>query len=158
MGSMWDDICEFHQKFKIPQTEVPGIHNDEMIQFRMNFLKEELQEFEDALACNDTTMAFDALIDLVYVAMGTAYICNFPFDEGWEHVHTANMMKERVKQKSASKRLTTYDIVKPEGWVAPDKMLTVLLLQRQHQLEMAKFVTSRPIEDEDALHEDATRH
>ena len=151
MGSMWEDISEFHQKFHINQAELPGFHSDEMMQFRLKFLKEELQEFEDAVMGGDHAGAFDALIDLVYVAMGTAYICNFPFEEGWEHVHQANMSKQRVKKKSASKRGTLYDIVKPDGWVSPEPMLVALLLLRTYEIQTANFRQSLPIDHGDEM-------
>lgn len=140
MSNMWTDIEEFHNKFGITQSEVPGFHSPEMMEFRLKFLQEELNEFGDAVAAEDLTKAFDALIDLVYVALGTAYSCNFPFEDGWEHVHDANMLKQRVKKKSASKRDSEYDIIKPKGWVSPETMLTVMLLEKRYQYERAKFV------------------
>ena len=140
MESMWRDIEEFHAQFKIPQSEVPGFHSNEMMEFRIRFLQEELDEFNEAWVSGDTTKAFDALIDLVYVALGTAHICNFPFEEGWRHVHDANMMKRRVKKKTASKRDSEFDIVKPKGWVSPEAMLTVILLEKTYQYQRAKFI------------------
>ena len=126
-ASMWADIVKFHKTFNIPQLVVPAVGNDEMMQFREKFLEEELQEFKDAVMRGDRVKAFDALIDLVYVAMGTAYICNFPWQEGWDIVQTANMRKVRAEKKEDSTRGTTFDVVKPEGFVPPDKALSALL-------------------------------
>lgn len=142
MENMWTDIEEFHNKFGIQQSEAPGLyeHDPAMMEFRIKFLQEELNEFGDAVAAQDLTKAFDALIDLVYVALGTAYICNLPFEEGWQHVHDANMLKQRVKKKSASKRGSEYDIIKPKGWVSPETMLTVMLLEKTYQIRRAKFI------------------
>lgn len=64
--------------------------------------------------------SFDALIDLVYVALGTAYLHRFPFNEGWARVQEANMRKVRANKKSDSKRRTTHDVVKPPGWRSPE--------------------------------------
>ncbi len=62
---------------------------------------------------------FDALIDLVYVALGTAYLHGFPFDLGWRRVHEANMKKVRATNAAQSARNSTHDVVKPPGWTAP---------------------------------------
>jgi predicted HAD superfamily Cof-like phosphohydrolase len=62
---------------------------------------------------------FDGIIDLVYVSLGLAYFCKLPFNEGWQRVHWANMKKVRAERPEDSKRGSTYDIIKPEGWEAP---------------------------------------
>lgn len=134
-SSMWNDIQRFHQTFNIPQLLVPSVTNDEMMEFRKKFLDEELQEFKDAVDRGDRVKAFDALIDLVYVAMGTAYICNFPWQEGWDIVQIANMRKVRATKKEDSTRGTTFDVVKPAGWVPPDLALQALL--DMHEFMMA---------------------
>lgn len=137
---MWDDIVEFHVRFEVPQSEFPTMDgNREMLEYRIKFLKEELKEFEDAVECGNDVYAFDALLDLVYVAMGTAYICNFPWNEGWEHVQTANMLKKRVKNASESKRGSQYDVVKPDGWVAPNEALQAILLFQTFETRMARL-------------------
>lgn len=138
--SMWDDIINFHVKFEVPQSELPTMEgNDEMLQYRIKFLREELKEFEDAVASGHDVEAFDALLDLVYVAMGTAYVCNFPWDEGWEHVQEANMLKQRVKSADESKRGSKYDVVKPDGWVAPNQALQAVLLFQTFETRMARL-------------------
>lgn len=138
MSQMWRDMQHFHEKFLLPQCEVPSILEKELHEFRFKFMHEELEEFEDACERKDLVKAFDALIDLVYVAMGTAYLMNLPWDEGWLHVQTANMAKVRAKHKGESSRGSTYDVIKPEGWVAPEKMLLAEVLTHEHHLLIAK--------------------
>jgi len=128
MSNMWHDIQQFHENFLLPQNEFPSLMEKEMCEFRMKFMQEELAEFEDAVERKDLVKAFDALIDLAYVVLGTAYICNFPWAEGWSIVHEANMKKTRVKKLSDSLRGSMYDVVKPDGWVPPDDQLKQLLL------------------------------
>jgi len=48
-----------------------------------------------------------------------AIIRGWNFDAGWNRVHAANISKVRAVDKSG-KRKSTWDVVKPEGWVAPD--------------------------------------
>ena len=138
MSDMWVDINEFHTKFLLPQQEVPSLLEKELLEFRTKFLYEELAEFEDACERKDLMKAFDALLDLVYVAMGTAYMMNVPWDRGWEHVQNANMAKIRAKKEGESKRGSIYDVVKPEGWISPDKMLLAELLIHEHKLLVEK--------------------
>ncbi len=63
---------------------------------------------------------FDAMIDLVYVALGTSYHHGVDFDEGWRRVHGANMKKVLAKSQEDSKRGYRFDVVKPKGWKPAD--------------------------------------
>lgn len=115
------DIVDFHHKFGLkyegpPRLILPG----DMPRFRLNFMQEELDEYMEALQIGNAEKAFDALIDLTYVAVGTAYMHGFPFAEGWRRVQEANMAKQRCERAKDSTRGSTFDIIKPKGWVAPD--------------------------------------
>lgn len=119
------------------------------LEFRMRFLIEELAEFAqstgmltlsfdlhkiirdlkdqhyrrtDPLKIDFLEDSVDALADLVYVALGTAHMMGLPFDDAWAEVQRANMTKERANGESdpRSKRGSSLDVVKPEGWKAPD--------------------------------------
>ena len=119
-----------------------------IIPFRVKFMLEELQEFCDGAgivithsrlfetirldelvledhskegAGVDHAQTFDALIDLVYVAMGTAHFLGYPWQMGWRLVQRANMSKVRAqKDASDSKRGSSFDVVKPQGWYPPN--------------------------------------
>ena len=131
-GQLFRDIGRFHEKFELKPTDDPG-HRlpDDVIKFRIKFMREELQEYEEAVSYSptfdvingnfDAELAFDALIDLVYVALGTAYLHRFPFNEGWDRVQAANMKKVRASgdDDPLSKRKHSKDVVKPPGWVPP---------------------------------------
>lgn len=138
MSKMWEDIKDFHKMFSLPQNELPSVLNKELYDFRYRFMYEELGEFEDAHDRGDVVKAFDALLDLVYVAMGTAYMMNVPWDEGWSHVQYANMTKKRAEKVGDSKRGSTFDVVKPEGWVAPDAMIEAEINIHENMLLLAK--------------------
>lgn len=135
----WDpveDIRKFHEKFRLEyQGPVRGLDED-MQWFRQKFMMEELTEYKDNMVGltyelgskvlnkekvdNHLEEMFDALIDLVYVALGTSYLHGFNFKEGWNRVQKANMAKVRVANLKDSKRNSRYDVVKPEGWQKPD--------------------------------------
>lgn len=114
------DVHTFHRKFMVPMSPVPAFLDPAAHEFRFKFLHEELAEFQQAYGLGDLEKAFDALLDLVYVAVGTALMMGLPWGAGWERVQKANMEKELAKPDgSNSKRGSPLDVVKPAGWVAP---------------------------------------
>lgn len=127
------DIAAFHTKFEIPRAAQPTLLPIEDMGFRISFLFEEMQEMVDAFEQDDLEGQFDALIDLVYVALGTAWMLGLPFGEGWSRVHAANMKKERAVDEydERSKRMHKLDVVKPKGWVSPDlsDLVTPIILK-----------------------------
>lgn len=124
MNTNFEDVGEFHRQFGLDEVLSKGVGPrnvpPDLAAFRLKFLQEELDEFEDATSVGDMPKAFDALIDLVYVALGTAHLYGFPWKEGWRRVQAANMSKVRVERADQSKRGSAYDVVKPEGWKPPD--------------------------------------
>ena len=116
------DIEEFHKKFCLDYDGPPRELPQELGAFRFRFMDEELQEYSTADLAGDLEGQLDALVDLCYVAMGTAYLQGFTperFAEAWSRVHAANMSKVRTKREEDSKRGSTYDVVKPQGWTPP---------------------------------------
>jgi predicted HAD superfamily Cof-like phosphohydrolase len=133
------DIRQFHEYFGLEYTGKPRTLGGGLGSFRNNFMHEELEEYEDAweelidridgqwpYPDNDGKITklletqLDSLVDLVYVVLGTAYLQGFNFKEAWRRVHEANMMKVRAERDSDSKRGSTFDVIKPEGWQPPD--------------------------------------
>lgn len=128
------DVGDFHHKFELPHTNCTTLEDHEgvsvgarewdpsVIDFRINFLEEELREFREAAEKQDHAKMFDALIDLVYVAHGTAHVLGYPWEEGWDAVQAANMAKERALAADdvRSLRQSKWDVVKPEGWEPPN--------------------------------------
>lgn len=124
--SNFEDVGEFHRKFGLPYVAHEGGTMPRDVPmgvslFRINFMQEELNEFISAYEHADHAGMFDALIDLAYVVLGTAHVYGYPWQEGWEAVQAANMSKERAAADgSNSARLSSFDVVKPDGWTAPD--------------------------------------
>ena len=114
------DVGTFHKKFGLRAHDPGPIEiTEELLQFRLKFLKEELQEFEDASVIGDHAGMADALVDLVYVALGTAHMFGYPWGELWDDVQSANMAKQRAQSATESARGTAWDVIKPPGWVPP---------------------------------------
>ena len=64
--------------------------------------------------------AIDALIDLCVVAIGTLDVFNVDAKHAWNEVLNANMNKQVGVKESRPNPLGLPDLIKPEGWKAPD--------------------------------------
>ena len=115
-----DDIDRFHKKFGFEKNTKVGIpNNPELINFRTSFLMEELSEYTNAIVKKDSAAALDALVDIVYIALGTAWLFNLPFDKAWKEIQAANMKKVRAKD-TTGKRGTKFDVIKPKDFKEPN--------------------------------------
>jgi len=120
MTDILKDIDNFHKKYGFEKNEKVDIpNNSELINFRTAFLMEELAEYTNAITKKDAAGALDALVDIVYIALGTAWLFNLPFEKAWDEVQKANMSKIRAKDKTG-KRGTKFDVIKPKDWKAPN--------------------------------------
>lgn len=153
--TLMGDIVAFHEKFGLEYDGPPRILSKELSDFRIMFMGEEMQEYVDAeVQLRDYLRnglipdvrktnkvdklledQLDALIDLTYVTLGTAYL-QFGHDvfmEGWRRVQVANMAKVRkdraVEGHKDSGRAAEFDVVKPAGWTAPTH---IDLIRRRH--------------------------
>lgn len=128
-------VLVFHMKFDLPVGGTNLLFNEsgetsEAFRFRVEFLKEELQEFVDAAHVGDRVKALDALVDLVYVALGTSLFMGVhahQWDEAFDVVHQANMTKIRTPRPADSKRGSGFDVIKPEGFVPPEGLIRQIL-------------------------------
>lgn len=127
----FEDVKAFHIKFDQLVGDVPRHLTKRKLAERANFILEELLEFANNCGLRFEDGAFeprpgdqnlaeqaDALIDIVYVAMGTAVMLGLPWKELWDDVQRANM----AKIKRATKRKMGYgaDIGKPDDWAPPN--------------------------------------
>lgn len=123
-------VKDFHEKFGLPTGEGDYLTaSQEVAEFRLAFMQEELDEFEEASLCSDRAKMFDALLDLAYVVYGTALFMGISptqWEAGMAAVQKANMSKVRATDDS-SKRGTSLDVIKPEGWVGPEEELARIL-------------------------------
>lgn len=123
MSNVFHDVYDFHAKFGVFERVEPGSMAASTFEFRRKFLQEELNEFIAANANDDVEGQLDAMIDLIYVAAGTLVMMGFlptQMNEAWRRVQEANMQKMRVPSAEHSKRGSAYDVIKPDGWKAPD--------------------------------------
>lgn len=112
------DVRRCHEKFGILTSEYPQHLSFRLLNERVDFLQEELDEFKAAASQQDMTKMLDALLDLVYVAKGTAVMSGLGgpvWEDAWLEVQRSNMEKVR----GVGKRGHAVDLVKPAGWLRP---------------------------------------
>lgn len=102
---------------------------------RYKLLREEYEEYVEAGMEGDVVGVLDALIDVIYVAIGTGLIQfgGDRFSRAWKAVHESNMRKRwpdgRFHIREDGK------IIKPDGWVGPDIAAIVGLAECESDVE-----------------------
>jgi hypothetical protein len=119
MSKNWvEDIANMHAKYGVHPV-VKEFDKEKLakyLEFRANFLQEELDELKSAKSADD---AVDALIDLCVVAIGTLDAFDVDAYTAWDRVLEANMNKQVGIKESRPNPLGLPDLIKPEGWKAP---------------------------------------
>jgi predicted HAD superfamily Cof-like phosphohydrolase len=115
------DIADMHTKYGVNE-KVREFDDEKLktfLEFRINFLQEELDELKAAAASSDSEEIVDACIDLCVVAIGTLNAFDVDEYKAWDVVHDANMSKEVGIKESRPNPLGLPDLIKPNGWVGP---------------------------------------
>jgi predicted HAD superfamily Cof-like phosphohydrolase len=92
-------------------------------------LREEVDELERAHQNTDFIEGVDALIDLIYFAVGGLYRMGLTSEEMTqcsEIIHNCNMRKEKgvVRRRGDG---SAADAVKPDGWKGPEELMAIVL-------------------------------
>jgi predicted HAD superfamily Cof-like phosphohydrolase len=122
------DVKRFLSKFGQHYEGPPRLLPPDVMGLRSLLIIEEVEEFitaQEKAHADPTEFAhraevLDALVDVVYCCIAYAALSGYDFDEAWRRVHEANMQKRLAKHSSESKRGSSLDIVKPEGWQPPN--------------------------------------
>jgi len=125
MSKNWvKDINEMQYKYGVHrwihdnQNNVDNLRK--YLEFRVDFLQEELSETEAALVNMDAEEIVDGLIDLCVVAIGTLDAFGVDPYKAWDEVLKANLAKEVGVKPSRPNPLGLPDLIKPEDWEGPD--------------------------------------
>lgn len=122
-SKVMDLVKAMHQKFGLENTTGPNHLSKEEKEFRSDAMLEELNEY---IAADTLVDQYDALLDLIVFAVGTLERHGFPLQAGFEKVMKANMAKE-LGQNGEKRGGFKRDLVKPEGWTAPEAELQLIL-------------------------------
>ena len=125
MSMNWaEDMNRMHKKYGAHEA-VEKLNREQLkafLQFRINFLQEELDEMKQAATPNqpvDGEEVVDALIDLCVVAIGTLDLFKVNPYDAWNQVLMANLNKKVGIKESRPNPFGLPDLIKPEGWKAP---------------------------------------
>ena len=86
-------VKEFMKTFGQEVLESPKFPNKKIIQLRINLIKEELNELEEAVENDDLLEVADALTDILYVTYGAGHAFGINLDGCFEEVQRSNMSK-----------------------------------------------------------------
>lgn len=129
-------IEDMHNLFGVHEWINNKLDEDDMeslkkfLEFRIQFLKEELNETEQAYHDGDPKEIVDGLIDLCVIAIGTLDAFGCDAAGAWAEVMEANMRKQVGVKATRPNPLGLPDLIKPEGWTGPDHTHTTGVLTR----------------------------
>jgi predicted HAD superfamily Cof-like phosphohydrolase len=110
----FESINEFVDKFSFRDGDV----TEEVVDYRMSLLTEELQETQGAHLTGNVEELIDGHIDVIIVAMGNLAIFGVDGKKAFDEVMRANMSKVLGKRRPTDP--DGKSIMKPDGWVGPD--------------------------------------
>lgn len=112
-------VAQFHFAFDLPYETRPQERiASALAALRIDLLREEFEEFVEAVGRVDTVGVADALADIVYVAYGTALSYGIDLDAVLREVHRANMSKLGPDGRPVLRN--DGKVLKPPTYVAPD--------------------------------------
>lgn len=117
--NIFDDTMAFQQKYGLWRKDQFGILPEEEMKVKIGHLYEELAEIDKAHKEGNIYEISDGLTDLIYVASGLLNLMNMPAQALWNDVQVRNMQKIRATKDNVGKRGSTFDVIKPEGWLPP---------------------------------------
>lgn len=133
--TQFNRVLEFNKTVLGIQARKHGLQDGDELQLSLKQLREECSEYEsayeDALLSNEDKYidAIDAIMDLKIFADGILYKLGLN-EEEVEDIHTiimnANMAK-KIGVKKGREGFSAADAVKPEGWIAPEKLIKDLI-------------------------------
>ena len=91
--SNFKDVKIFMEKFGQMVRTKPQFPDDKTMELRLDLIKEELSELEDAMKKKDLKEVADALTDILYVTYGAGYAYGVDLDQCFKEVQRANMSK-----------------------------------------------------------------
>ena len=91
--SNFNKVGIFMKTFGQEVKDKPSFSTDKINNLRIDLIKEELQEFTEAMKNKDLLEVADALTDILYVTYGAGHAFGIDLDECFNEVQNSNMSK-----------------------------------------------------------------
>lgn len=127
--SFQKQVVEFNQRVLLIDQRPMDMLRPAEFDISVNCLREEIDEFVEAHKNGDFVGCVDAVVDLMYFAVGVMYKMGLTADKMdacMTAVHEANMEKKLGVNHHRGDG-SAADAVKPEGWMAPEERIINIL-------------------------------
>jgi len=89
----FNKVGTFMKTFGQEVKTKPSFSSDKINKLRIDLIKEELDELQEAMKNNDLLEVADALTDILYVTYGAGHAFGIDLDKCFEEVQNSNMSK-----------------------------------------------------------------
>ena len=86
-------VKDFMETFGQSVLEKATFPEKKIVKLRLDLIKEELKELEEAIKNNDLVEVADALTDILYVTYGAGHAFGINLDDCFDEVQKSNMSK-----------------------------------------------------------------
>ena len=125
MDNEFNDVKRFHKAFNHPISNKPVLLSSERAAVRYKWMLEEITEFMAATNNSDIVEQADAMIDLIYFALGTLVEMGINPDPLFRIVQEANMSK--LWEDGKPHYNDSGKVIKPKNWQDPHKKLEMCI-------------------------------
>ena len=91
--SNFNKVGTFMKTFGQEVKTKPSFSSDKINKLRIDLIKEELDELQEAMSNNDLLEVADALTDILYVTYGAGHAFGIDLDKCFNEVQNSNMSK-----------------------------------------------------------------
>ena len=91
--SNFNKVGTFMKTFGQEVKTKPSFSTDKINKLRIDLIKEELDELQEAMKNNDLLEVADALTDILYVTYGAGHAFGIDLDKCFDEVQNSNMSK-----------------------------------------------------------------
>ena len=91
--SNFNKVGTFMKTFGQEVKTKPSFSSDKINKLRIDLIKEELDELQEAMENNDLLEVADALTDILYVTYGAGHAFGIDLDRCFDEVQNSNMSK-----------------------------------------------------------------
>ena len=89
----FNDVKKFMETFGQEVKKKPEFPSEKIVKLRYDLIKEELDEFEEAIKSKNLTEVADSLTDILYVTYGAGIAFGIDLDKCFDEVQRSNMSK-----------------------------------------------------------------